>query len=337
MNEACVWWEATPGPHQMVRHVADALLDRKGIWLTVKMLPWSEAFRESVRERVYDCDSSTSFNLLDASAYPPDSDLQEVVFRYIRRPEKPFYPSQGLAEYLTETTSTSDTIIWVYNLSGQLLGAFCSLAADLALRRASIIIACELPGMRSPRKNVEQVTAERFISSFDILHFVMSMVSSATQNRKCSEYLSVLIAEMVGFGIDRCLTLCSRIDDLMADPASCYSVLFPGENPGIIQNAIWNAQIKILFPQIEKQRLALIDRMGKVLDVLLPFSDEWGNRFSRREEIELRHIQHFLSNGRITLLPQDRRRFENLYDMRNDLAHLTIIKPERVIAFLEGE
>jgi hypothetical protein len=93
-----------------------------------------------------------------------------------------------------------------------------------------------------------------------------------------------------------------------------------------IQKRVWIAQVRVLFPLIEEQRLLLL----KVLRVAnATVIKAWENEFEADEEIEIGALWHRLNRTRIfsqkLTKPANR-----LRKLRNKLAHLQICGPEDI-------
>ncbi len=92
---------------------------------------------------------------------------------------------------------------------------------------------------------------------------------------------------------------------------------------------VWNGQVSALFPLLEQHRRGLLSTHSRLLRV--PWSTQYGSTINNLEDLELNHIadQLRIQNSRGL---SDLCTFVNwLRDVRNDLAHLTPVEPNRLL------
>lgn len=97
---------------------------------------------------------------------------------------------------------------------------------------------------------------------------------------------------------------------------------------GELRNRVWSGQVGVLFPALEEQRRALIDRFERQLSV--PHRTLDGRIIQDRRDLELGHIIYQLrSDGRAP----DRRvlhAIQSLVDMRNALSHFEVVPADMI-------
>lgn len=92
---------------------------------------------------------------------------------------------------------------------------------------------------------------------------------------------------------------------------------------------VWSGQVAALFPLLERHRRGLLKRYSGLLRV--PWTTQFGKTITEIEDLELNHIAD-------QLRPQSKGGLRDLYDfvswlrdVRNDLAHLTNVAPQRLL------
>lgn len=92
---------------------------------------------------------------------------------------------------------------------------------------------------------------------------------------------------------------------------------------------IWSAQVTAVFPLLERHRRAILSRYRGLLRV--PWPTQFGTMIAQHEDLELNHIAD-------QLCAQGSGGLRNLChfvcwlrDLRNDLAHLTPVSPQRLL------
>jgi hypothetical protein len=111
-----------------------------------------------------------------------------------------------------------------------------------------------------------------------------------------------------------------------------------------IEKKIWAAQVQILFPIIELERIQIIQEWYERIDYSLSHQDvyQYGNQITNPIDVELGTLSYLLSkktddNQRGLYIPDDaiRDRIRFLHDCRNQLAHATICSQDQVKTLLD--
>lgn len=122
-----------------------------------------------------------------------------------------------------------------------------------------------------------------------------------------------------------------EVASLDGAPFQCPLALFSAEQMAEIRNRIWRAQLSTLFPQIEKERLRLIEQYREILRI-----DSRQNDYQVKsvEDIELGGI---LFQLRSQLSRKDAEHISALKRMRNNLAHRQLIDPDDFLCAFSRE
>lgn len=91
---------------------------------------------------------------------------------------------------------------------------------------------------------------------------------------------------------------------------------------------IWNAQVASLFPLLERHRRSLIKTYARTKMLTVPWSTQFGE-INRIEDLELNHIADQMARSSSGGLRDTYNFVCWLRDLRNDLAHLSAVRPER--------
>ncbi len=89
-----------------------------------------------------------------------------------------------------------------------------------------------------------------------------------------------------------------------------------------IAERMWEAQIKVVFPIIEKQRSIIVERYRKGIEALLPITGAYGEMFFDAEDVEIGVLSHLVSLGRLVVAFEDGKMIARLRNARNTLAHI---------------
>lgn len=108
-------------------------------------------------------------------------------------------------------------------------------------------------------------------------------------------------------------------------PHACLELL-DGRAARTIEQRLWRAQVSVLFPAIEEQRIRLLGRYGAFLR--LPWRTAFGE-IHNIHELELGHLLKQL-HGRHGVRPEHARLLECLAKARNALAHIEMVDFESI-------
>ena len=92
--------------------------------------------------------------------------------------------------------------------------------------------------------------------------------------------------------------------------------------PQASQKDMWEAQIKVVFPIIEKQRSIIVERYRNGIEALLPITGAYGEMFFDAEDVEIGVLSHLVSLGRLVVAFEDGKMIARLRNARNTLAHI---------------
>ena len=334
MERSDLWWRHTFGPAKLVREVADALLYGKHPWVNYHNMPWAFEFRETIKQIVEEQDAEISFEFIDIRE-PDHSDpirflrtLDSGVMQY-------YMPSRALEDYIQQKELFPNTVVWAYGFSAGANETWVTLSERCAKRKTSFRIVCEgdLPVPGSGR--VQRYIANKYISRFDSLLLIMSVVSEQVDYTvEQRNYLSTLLNELFELNSEAANKAVNDLDSFLTAPVTTGLQLLPECNEATVNKAVWNAQIKAIYPLIEQQRLRIIERNLKGISGILPINDNYGNTYSRPEEIELRHLVYYTASGEAFLSEADQKLLGILHPMRNKLSHLNLLDKDEVSLIL---
>lgn len=97
------------------------------------------------------------------------------------------------------------------------------------------------------------------------------------------------------------------------------------EDPLLVSSIVWEAQIQIIFPMVERLRRSLIEQYREQLQGVLPQRDDFDKELKSPQDMELRHMWYYYFKSAGFRSKEDERTFRLLYDARNDLAHLDLL------------
>ena len=333
MTDSEIWWERTPGSARFLETVSEALMGKGTIWIS-ELLAWAKDFREVVKGHVEESDSGKYVEFIDASKLEDTVSAPDLVFSFDSSLKGSYLPAMSLAKFVCENSILSNTVIWIYGLDSDNGNRWLEISKELAATKSGLKVVCEGSLCDGINRGVRVIIPSDYISEFDSLHFVMSRVTSDIGSPDFRIYISRIANEIVGCDVESSVKLLENVCELTASPVEYCLRVLPTHDEQSIKTAIWNAQIKSLFPIIEQRRRQLISQLETRLSSLLPFFDEWRTEFFLIEDVELRHLIYFEAEGKLQLSYEENKLLRQIYNMRNDLSHLRIVNGNTVLDFL---
>jgi hypothetical protein len=92
-----------------------------------------------------------------------------------------------------------------------------------------------------------------------------------------------------------------------------------------VRRRVWQGQVAVLFPFVERQRVNLLTELRSVLRV--PFTTEFGNRIVDVNDLEIGHLW-YQARGRVC--ENVEKRIRALKDARHALAHLDVVSADDI-------
>lgn len=94
-----------------------------------------------------------------------------------------------------------------------------------------------------------------------------------------------------------------------------------------LERRVWEAQLSVLFPYIEEQRLHLVEALGPALEV--PFTNERGYVIYDKLDLEIGHIEYQM-RSMPTVDERLKRSVNDLRRLRNILAHMNPVRTKDI-------
>lgn len=374
------WWNDIAGPESFVKKVTDILLDRHVPLLLVPAdIPWRHSMRNAVIERLTEIHTESCLEVftIDALDECPENNIGEFLLQKFadRDTASAYRPRSGktMQEYLTTQKVLTNKIIWVKGLSADQLQAwmdFCRQFETLSIENGIFIIENREPIPDSLPDIFQTVDFVQFVSHYDAMLFNSLLVSEkySTLSRLRQGYISVAAAYLCEFDAELSESLLQQKEwfkkapqDMLIELAKDETFIRRGERHGSphvltllrenriteLSQRLWTAQIQVLFPILEMQRIKIIKRLYNKLQAILNTEviEQFGQKVTTPYELEFGTLvflmaKHDNSGNRCLYIPDEtlRNAIINLRECRNLLAHRhQCCSPEQVDFILSFE
>lgn len=371
------WWNSITGPNVVVNNVANALLANKMVVLKVPSdLPWRHSMRSAIHtafkgksdyhdiviESIDVCDDNP--NALEPGKFILERYASSAIQKGYREKSR-----NTIQEYISAKNVIKNRIIWIKGLSAQdseKWVRFCKGFANRTAEEGLFVLEIHDDVVISESTNMRVIDFSGCVNDYDCQLFNSFLLDELNlYNNNWKRYISTCAAKVCSIDAEISEMLI-RIMDFKTDPPlegikrivelpdfsrrgeDCNSnhVLWNYRNGNFdeIEHRIWAAQVNVLFPIIELERVVLVQRYREIINQVI--SDEkvyqYGETLHDAVDVELGTLCYLMSkrndDGLYTLyIPkeEDRERIRFLHDCRNELAHVSCCTPEQICKLLD--
>ena len=363
MREASgIWWKEIAGPKSFVSDVTAYLLDTSVIVRVPDDLPWRHEMRQEIQDELresYDY-SEISIQFIDAedvldsqqdiSAYILDRfALDEVKRQYRKKTGK------SLLQFIVEKNILQDDVLWIKGISKKTAKKWLDFFYEFKeCEPKSGRVVLELLDNIDlhPEPEVREIRYSSYVSDYNLQLFcslLLDSTSEISENKK--RYAAALAAHLCDTDAEIAECFLSEYVSENAEPTTIlkeiakdteYARRGAGTGSGhilalvrenkqdLINKRIWEAQLQVLFPIVEADRVTLIHRIEPELRALLnaksvrqfdeiidnPYDVEWGTLAHEMYQHSI-NDEYYLKS----LTSADRDKIKRYRQYRNNLAH----------------
>lgn len=364
------WWANITGAHLVISKIVEALTENCTVIIDIPVdLPWRHQMRSSAEDefRKLSGISDTIIEVVDATDdVPVDvnpgrflldrfAPNKEVRNGYRERSQR------SIQEYIIENTVLKNRIIWVKGMLNSQVSDWLSFCRDYnSNNEENGLFVLEIQGgVHKQDNNMRSIRLLECISNYDVQLFSSFIVEekSALSN-VWRRYLSTATAIICDIDAEIASHLLEIIDpkkqsplDIIMEMASWqkYSVRGADDesnhifmhcrnnNKKELEQRLWKAQVQVLFPLIEMERIKIIESYYRELQTTIEQKhiEQYGEKITKPIQLELGTLC-FLMNRYYCIRDKDaRERISFLHKCRNHLAHAHCCSTSEVCELLD--
>ena len=370
------WWNHITGPNVVVSSVVSALLNGKMVVLKVPSdLPWRHSMRSAVHtafsERS-DC-SDVVTELIDlrnenARQMQPgrfilDRFATPTVSRGYREKSK-----VTVQDYISAKDIIKNRIVWIKGIDPDVAGEWIRFCRGFSQRSAAQgLFVLEVNENTSVTETnlLRVINFSDCVSNYDVQLFNSFVLGNQKQySDGWKKYIAVCTAAICGVDAEISQTMLQSLDFRVESPLEGIrqidqmpDFMRRGENGSnhvlwhyrngdmaLLEHRLWSAQVQVLFPMIELERVELIGRYERQIREVLASGGitQYNQILQEPMDVELGTLSYLMGakmeDGFYTLyIPseEDRKRIRFLPTCRNQLAHASCCTPEQVEQLLK--
>lgn len=374
------WWNNITGAHVVVSKVAGALLENKMVVLKVPSdLPWRYSMRSSIHTAFQERTDARDVVIesIDAIDDIPD-DLEPGRFllqKYAASSVARGYREKSkvsIQDYIAQKDVIKNRILWIKGLEGTVANTWIKFCKGFTPKTAAEgLFVLEIHGKISSSESrfIEYIDFSECVSSYDVQLFNSCVLDediahgsnlwkkyiSTTAAMVCDvdAEVSELLLRDVDFRKETAIDGIARISEMpdfsrrgTEDGSEHVLWLYRNNKIAELNHRIWAAQVQVLFPVIEMERIDIIEKYRDTISQALTdnYISQYGEQITNPMEVELGSLCFMMSHKQdaymyMLYIPDeaDRERIRFLHECRNLLAHVSICNSDQVRQLLDKE
>lgn len=337
-----IWWERIANAAQFRNDIVAALDSGMSVMVDFpEHLPFEETFLKTI-----DDDMHRQNKEFEAKSAPPGTDPGEFLIHTYCTPQEraQYWPTESSSAFLANSRTT------VLNRKHLCIKDIAEADFDHWYRFVKEYTQlCKEPGrgctflLASHNLNLtgsKQLACFRYqdyVTDYDCLMFCLTIASSLKCSSTKKQYIAETAFHMAEGNIPLAGLLAQEGEALAKAPIKAAHRIFtasgnmPDALEKMVKNAVWETQIKLIFPKIERYRNQFITAHDTALQGHLPIHGSNNEVVSEAKELELGqlyflcHAHHLISKPEFEMLLKYR-------NARNKLAHLDTLTYAEMLA-----
>lgn len=343
-----LWWKSVPNARLFIKDIADRVLNGESVVYTINStFPWRDRFSDNLSKEIES--ASRAVRIISASecnSVPPGEYLINKFCKSEMRAK--YRPSVGTEMFLAnyaENTVLIDNYIMITDCTSeqaQQWNDFISrynAAQEKFPDKESCCFILENKEENNISLSVPNISWNKYHHSYDIHMLCLMIASDINTNSLIKSYiaeLAVLLcdkdaefaAKLSKKGLDLMEKTTSAIEEIVAD-----SMRSDGSNflpPDSAHRKIWEAQLKIFFPVIEKFRSDFIEKYADAFSSDIFYETVYGEAITDIHDLELGALLYLCSNGSLYVSNDDHKKLAFFRTCRNKLAHMSALTSDEI-------
>ncbi len=348
-----VWWKQITKASTFCQKVIDALSSEDSIILNLPVhVPWYSTLTDIINDALRDNGIPKIIHYVENDVKPGEYLLESFCKKEIRMT---YRIGKTHAAFLAEQESSTlnSSIVWVRLITPDSLAAWLDFIREyyrvLPASRQRGLFILENRGdiIAGGGKHIQSISFSSEISAYDKYTFCTLISSTAQVNSSIRPYLAELVSTVCSDDIELCAKCVGDGLNFAKDPEGYLETVSKTEfrSDGSLFDAelsqeelryrVWESQIRMIFPLIERFRMQFIKNHRNEIQRQLPIENNYGDRIEKPEDAEIGLIYYLASVGGITMKdPTEAAKLKMLKDARNELAHLNMLPLEIVTEIL---
>lgn len=338
MNTGVLWWSKLVNSVRFLDDIKTALLEGQSVVMNfADSIPWYDDMTEALEQKLSVLTDTRSIIYEDVSSNTVDPG--EFLFtRYFSETERrKYWPDKSYEQFMAENDNTilNHRILCITGMSCGNAEAWLKTIAEYLEYRNSeercIFIIIAQQANINESKLIRNIRYADYVSDYDCLMLCLTMLSSTKCSSIQKQYISEIASNIAHNNVEFAGLLAKEGLNLAMDPYGTASEVFRNNDiiindlSDVVKAAVWEAQIKLVFPRLENFRRGLIQKYKEKIQSYLPIKSSNGECVDMASEVEIGQLyfickqEKIVDNGEFDILHKMR-------DARNLLAHMDVLR-----------
>ncbi len=342
-----LWWNRLVNSVRFLEDIQDCLEENKSVILLLDTdTPWTDIMIETLTRNLseyIDAGKGKSFETIDLSTEDGASpgELLEKRFRPDSKSDRYWPTKHGCEEiYLAQQRNTPLNRRYVYvteipqnqiNDWVTSVNKYLDNCPDNEEHGVFILIV-KSTGI-IPSKHLTTFKYSDYISDYDCMMLCLTLLSDLSCGRTEKMYLAEVASNIAHNHVELASLLVSEKLELLMDPEAVtrrvYSLsgIEVGDLSETVHRAVWEAQIKLIFPKLENFRAEIIRKYETKLEQFLPIRSSNNDRIEKASDLEIGQLFYVCKDNRDSHIVDqvELDTLRKMRDARNTLAHMEIL------------
>lgn len=352
-----IWWLKLANPRRFVDSIVTTAKEGKSIILSMpQVIPWEADFYETVQLELERAFPIKLFKYVDDVG----NDVGKFFLDRFCKEEKrlQYRGNKSYAKFLGESDDITlhDRVLWVKNFPVELYNDCLNFISEYYMCRGNKNAAVFIFEIRdkdvhnASRKHLVNISFESQISDYDKYSFCTILAAEANCDTAVRPYLADLVSLVCKNDIELSAECVVSWPVFINDPVKGLERICEnrcrsnGEqyllnvDEGEIEGSIWEAQIRNVFPILERYRMKFIASNREKIASILKSHDIHNAEsevLSDPLDVELGTLCYMSASGLLQLTPPVNSELHAYKEARNALAHMKLLEYSSVMKFLK--
>lgn len=345
-----IWWEQITKAAHFIQTTASTILDHNSVVISLpESTPWKSTLYENIEGILRQGNPEYKLAFHDCPTEEPGEFLLE---EYCKRDKRNSYRyGMSYAKFLAESEGIvlNSRYVWIRNVAGEKLKEWQNFISEynknLRTNSSSAVFILETQDMTTKTKKVKGIKYLSFDDSIDFYDKYSFCVLASTGidiRPSIRPYVAEVVSSVCKDDIELCALCMQQWNDFVKEPLKTLIQVTSSEthsdgspfsadyNTESVEARIWEAQIKLLFPIVERYRTYFVKKYRKHIEKALPLETVYGEIIDDPLDVELGALCRLVKEKIVPLTPKENDQLDSFKVIRNYLAHLRTLDFERV-------
>lgn len=343
-----LWWRRLVNSARFLDDIKYKLTDDQSVLLLFDAdIPWPDIMTETLEQKLADSNDSRTFDVLDVSNI--NSPGAYIMERYCSKEERKKYwptthgsPEKFLAQ--NDVTPINKRYVCLTGIKPDDAPKWTASVAEYLencddAHNHGVFIIIAKSANNTSSKHMTIFRYSDYVTDYDCMMLCLTLVSDLQCSRVEKMYLCEVASNIAHNDVEFAALLALKKTSLIQSPYETAKNVFEENELNIndlseqVRKAVWEAQIKLIFPKIENFRAELIKKYEKTILDYLPIKSSNNDIVDKASDLEIGQLYFICKDNRfkntIGLAAYDL--LKKMRNARNTLAHLDTLSYKELI------